>query len=158
LVQTMHNPGMSTLPGSAGNSGVMGASLGSSSSPAAATSVPPVAPLQHHSGDQVNSIIPPSMHATGSSHGSQELDHRRNWMPKMDFPKFDGSDVRIWLDKCPAYFHLYSIPPDFRVTATSLHMIDRASNWFQTYKHSPGSHSWEHFVVAVSKEFEVNTH
>jgi hypothetical protein len=26
------------------------------------------------------------------------------------------------------------------------------------YKYSPGVHSWEHFVVAVSQEFEVNTH
>jgi hypothetical protein len=79
-------------------------------------------------------------------------------MPKIDFPKFDGSDVRVWLDKSSAYFHLYAIPPDFFVTAASLHMTDRASNWFQTYKHSQGAFSWEHFVVAVSREFEVNTH
>jgi hypothetical protein len=46
----------------------------------------------------------------------------------------------------------------FFVTAASLHMTDRASNWFQTYKHSQGAFSWEHFVVAVSREFEVNTH
>jgi hypothetical protein len=88
------------------------------------------------------------------------IDHdaRRTWIPKMDFPKFDGSDVRIWLDKCSAYFQLYSIPHDFRVIAASMHMVDNASHWFQTYKHSPGVHTWEHFVVAVSQEFEVNTH
>jgi hypothetical protein len=88
------------------------------------------------------------------------LDHdaRRTWISKMDFPKFDGSDVRIWLDKCSAYFQLYSILHDFRVIAASMHMLDKASHWFQTYKHSPGVHTWEHFVVAVSQEFEVNTH
>jgi N-acetylglucosamine-6-phosphate deacetylase len=53
---------------------------------------------------------------------------------------------------------LYAIPPDFRVTTSSLHMIDRASHWFQSYKHSPGNHTWEHFVVAISQEFEVGTH
>jgi hypothetical protein len=37
-------------------------------------------------------------------------------------------------------------------------MIDRAAHWFQSYKHSAGSHTWEHFVVAVSREFEMNTH
>jgi hypothetical protein len=79
-------------------------------------------------------------------------------MLKMDFPKFDGSDVRIWLDNCLTYFHLYATPPNFRVTTTSLHMIDRASHWFQSYKHSPCNHTWEHFVVAVSQEFEVDTH
>jgi hypothetical protein len=79
-------------------------------------------------------------------------------MPKMDFPRFDGSDVGIWLDKCSAYFQLYAIPHDFRVTTTSLHMVDKASHWFQSYKYLGGSHTWEHFVLAVSKEFEVNTH
>jgi hypothetical protein len=48
----------------------------------------------------------------------------------MEFPRFDGSDVRVWLDKCSAYFQLYSIPPDFRVMVASLHMVDRAVNWF----------------------------
>jgi hypothetical protein len=46
----------------------------------------------------------------------------------MDFPNFDGSDVRIWPNKCSTYFELYAIPPDFRVTLASLHKIDRASH------------------------------
>jgi hypothetical protein len=50
------------------------------------------------------------------------------------------------------------VPPDFRVTDASLYMIDKVSHWFQTYKHSAGSHIWEDFIVAVSREFEVNTH
>jgi hypothetical protein len=79
-------------------------------------------------------------------------------MPKMDFPQFDGSDVRIWLDKCAVYFQLYVIPLDFKVTATSLHMVDRVSHWYQNYKHYGGNHTWEHFVVVVSQAFEVNTH
>jgi hypothetical protein len=59
----------------------------------------------------------------------------------MDFLHFDGSDVRIWLDKCAAYFQLYAIPLDFRVIAVSLHMVDRASHWYQAYKHSAGVHT-----------------
>jgi hypothetical protein len=76
----------------------------------------------------------------------------------MVFPRFDGTDVRICLDMCSTYFHIYPVPPDFRVIVASMHMIDRAAHWFQSYKHSPGSHTWEHFVIAVSREFEVNTH
>jgi hypothetical protein len=90
--------------------------------------------------------------------GGRDSDHRRPWMLKMDFPVFDGSDVRVWLDKCASYFHLYGIPPDFWVKAASLHMVGRASHWFQSYIHAAGSHTWEHFVIAVSQEFEVNTH
>jgi hypothetical protein len=76
----------------------------------------------------------------------------------LDFSKFDGSNIRIWLDKCAAYFNLYSVPPHFRVTVASIHMVDKVAHWYQTYKHSPGSHTWEHLVVVVSREFEVNTH
>jgi hypothetical protein len=61
-------------------------------------------------------------------------DARRPWMPKMDFPMFDGTDVHIWLDKCLAYFALYQIPAAFRVSAASLHMTGVAAHWFQTYK------------------------
>jgi hypothetical protein len=77
---------------------------------------------------------------------------------KWIFPIFDASDVRVWLDKCASYFHLYGIPLDFRVKAASLHMIGRASHRFQSCTHSVNSHTWEHFVVAVLQEFEVNTH
>lgn len=31
-------------------------------------------------------------------------------MPKMDFPRFDGTDLQIWLNKCEAFFQLYHIP------------------------------------------------
>jgi hypothetical protein len=76
----------------------------------------------------------------------------------MDFPCFDGADVSAWLDKCLAYFHLYSIPLEFQVTAASLHMVDRASHWFQNYKNSAQAYDWGNFMAAVTQEFEINTH
>lgn len=39
--------------------------------------------------------------------GVEDLVPKRVWLPKMDFPVFEGSDVRIWLDKCKAYFSLF---------------------------------------------------
>jgi hypothetical protein len=50
----------------------------------------------------------------------------RSCLPKMDFPCFDGSDVRVWLDQCESYFTLYSIPGYFRVTVVSLHLSGKA--------------------------------
>ena len=34
---------------------------------------------------------------------------KKGWMPKMDFPKFDGTDVRIWIDTCNTSFQFYNI-------------------------------------------------
>jgi hypothetical protein len=83
---------------------------------------------------------------------------RRGWMPKMDFPRFDGTDPRIWIDKCIAYFALYQIPLAFKVPAASIHMSGSATHWFQTYKQSPGFQQWEHFVQSVVSEFAIDTH
>jgi pterin-4a-carbinolamine dehydratase len=58
-------------------------------------------------------------------------------------------------------FNIFSVilySTRFQVTAASMHMIDRVAHWYQSYKHSPGIHTYEHFVVAVSHEYDVNTH
>jgi hypothetical protein len=77
-------------------------------------------PMQHdgsrNSGNTSPTALPVHAHV-GPRTSGLELETRRHWMPKMEFPRFDGSDVLIWLDKCSAYFQLYQIPSDFRVAA-----------------------------------------
>jgi hypothetical protein len=34
---------------------------------------------------------------------------RRGWVPKMDFPKFNGSRPSVWNDQCLSLFHLYQV-------------------------------------------------
>ena len=79
-------------------------------------------------------------------------------MPKMDFPKFDGTDVRIWLDKCEAFFRLYHIPDNFRVTSASLYLTDNTAHWYQAFKQQSAFHTWEQFCAAMLQEFDVNIH
>jgi hypothetical protein len=31
-------------------------------------------------------------------------------LPKMYFPKFDGSHPKIWIDNCKNYFSIYAMP------------------------------------------------
>lgn len=79
-------------------------------------------------------------------------------MSEMDFPQFDGSDVRIWLDKWKAFFQLYSIPDCFKVTSASLYLSDHAAHWYQTVKQSGEFQSWEKFCAAIIQEFDVNVY
>lgn len=76
----------------------------------------------------------------------------------MDFPKFQGSDVRIWLDGCEAYFSFYDIPEVFKVTSTTIHMSGDAANWYHTYKLSHHWPSWSEFKTAFNAEFYSNVH
>lgn len=49
-------------------------------------------------------------------------------MPKLNFPLFDGTDPRIWLDDCLSYFDMYKLPEGMWITSATLHMRDNASN------------------------------
>ena len=82
----------------------------------------------------------------------------RTWLPRMDFPVFEGSDARVWIDKCESYFALYQIPVNLHVTSASLHMRDRAAHWFQSHKAMVGVLDWDQFKLAVCEEFEQHTH
>ena len=76
----------------------------------------------------------------------------------MDFPRFEGEDVRIWLDGCEAYFSLYAIPEEFKVTSATLHLSGDAANWVHAYKALHQRPCWNEFRMAVMQEFDVNVH
>lgn len=82
---------------------------------------------------------------------------RRNWMPKMDFPKFDGTDARVWVDNCETYFNLYQITEGFKVSAASLNMVGDAAHWYQAWKREVGWHTWDQLQEAIFAEFEIHT-
>lgn len=74
----------------------------------------------------------------------------------MDFPKFDGTGVRVWIDNCETYFAFYQIAEGFMVSATALHLVGDAANWYQVWKLEVGWHDWTMLKMAIAGEFEVN--
>ncbi|KAK1648872.1 hypothetical protein QYE76_066677 [Lolium multiflorum] len=100
-----------------------------------------------------------SKHRDDTSNTSRDgSSSKKPWMPKMDFPRFSGTDARIWLDGCVSYFLLYDIPDSFRVTSATLHMTGDAAHWFHSYKLDHDWPSWLQFRQAVLQEFDVNVH
>lgn len=85
-----------------------------------------------------------------------EFAPRRQWSPKMDFPKFSGSDVRVWLDNCETFFLFYQIADGYKVSAAVLNMSGDAANWYQEWKFEQGWHDWPMLKAALLGEFEVN--
>uniref|UniRef100_A0A803N696 Uncharacterized protein n=1 Tax=Chenopodium quinoa TaxID=63459 RepID=A0A803N696_CHEQI len=53
---------------------------------------------------------------------------KMGYIPKLEFPKFDGSNPRVWIKKRCKYFTLCKIPDDQKVDLASLNMIDKAEN------------------------------
>jgi hypothetical protein len=58
-------------------------------------------------------------------HDSYTLPHHT--IPKMQFPVFDGSNPKIWIDKCNNYFNIYKINDPLKVKATVMHLHDNAA-------------------------------
>uniref|UniRef100_A0A803N6B6 Uncharacterized protein n=1 Tax=Chenopodium quinoa TaxID=63459 RepID=A0A803N6B6_CHEQI len=46
------------------------------------------------------------------------------YVPKLEFPKFDGMNGRMWIKKCNKYFKLCKICDEQKVDLASLNMID----------------------------------
>lgn len=74
----------------------------------------------------------------------------------MDFPKFDGSGVKVWIDNCETYFAFYQIAEDFLVSAASLNLVGDVANWYQAWKLEVGWHNWEMLKTAIAGEFDVH--
>nr|AAP54660.2 retrotransposon protein, putative, unclassified [Oryza sativa Japonica Group] len=125
--------------------GILGSPSGISQVSASGSATPP--PL--------NPPVPPVLDGVDLGRGFGDGIYRRHQpLPKMDFPRFDGSDVRIWLNMCETYFDMYQITQNFKVSAVVLHMSGNAAQWYHSYKLVNEVNSWDQFRMAVATEFE----
>jgi hypothetical protein len=110
--------------------------------------------------------------ATGSgpSHRRHRGSHRhhrphndRNSMPhhaipKMQFPFFDGTQPKIWLDKCTRYFKIYNMEKKLWVEAASLHLQENAAKWWQVYQLQHPDVKWKKFAEDIQSKFGNDDH
>lgn len=78
-----------------------------------------------------------------------------NPLPKIDFPRFDGTNPRAWILKCQGYFNLIPNVPDHqRVVLASMHFEGRAAHWYQNISLKQVDFSWSQFLELISARFE----
>ncbi|KAK6160714.1 hypothetical protein DH2020_004095 [Rehmannia glutinosa] len=76
-------------------------------------------------------------------------------IPKLDFPRFDGSQARSWIHKCVGYFKLIpNIPDTQKVTLASMHFEGKAAQWQHSFYMRHGELTWKQFVEIISARFE----
>ncbi|KAL6196436.1 hypothetical protein ACLB2K_032051 [Fragaria x ananassa] len=54
---------------------------------------------------------------------------------KLDFAMFQGGDPTDWLNKAEQYFDFYQIPEDRKLAVATMHLADKASDRWFTFKH-----------------------
>ncbi|XP_026415875.1 uncharacterized protein LOC113311250 [Papaver somniferum] len=81
-----------------------------------------------------------------------------NYRPKIDFPRFDGTNPRTWIRKCKKYFFLHQMNDEQNVHMATLYLDGKADVWFQDYQIGKGILYWEDFIIDVCTRFQELGH
>ncbi|KAG2647139.1 hypothetical protein PVAP13_2KG562900 [Panicum virgatum] len=94
--------------------------------------------------------FPESSHRRDYDGSFQHKDYK---LPRLDFPKFDGSHPKIWKEKCEKYFSMFNVPSHLWANFATLHFKGNAELWLQTYEAQHDIDSWIELTIAVDTKF-----
>ncbi|KAH6817325.1 cactus-binding carboxy-terminal [Perilla frutescens var. frutescens] len=76
-------------------------------------------------------------------------------LSKIDFPRFDGMQPRVWILRCNSYFKMIpNIPDDQRIALATMNFEEKAALWYQSYSTKLTNLTWKQFVNVVAARFE----
>lgn len=74
----------------------------------------------------------------------------------IEFPHFEGANLRSWVYKCDQFFEVDNTPSNTKVKIASVHLDGKALQWHQSYMKSRITRdppTWEEYVRALSERF-----
>lgn len=71
---------------------------------------------------------------------------------KLDFPRFDGTEVLNWIFKVEQFFDYYSTPDNQRLTIAAVHLDKDVVPWYQMITRNNPFRSWGAFTRALELE------
>ena len=76
-----------------------------------------------------------------------ENNHSGNKIPKMNFPKFDGENPRLWITWCEDYFDLYSVKPAVWIKCAMMNFVNSSpvARWLQSLDPQVKKLPWKEF-------------
>ena len=82
-----------------------------------------------------DSSVPSKLHGTTSDliqahNRPPDLAHNPTGkLPKMNFPSFDGTDLRLWITCAEDYFQMYSVDPTVWIQCSRMQFTGPAKRW-----------------------------
>lgn len=73
--------------------------------------------------------------------------------PKLEFPKFDGSNPRLWMDHCAMYFEVYVVHPSLKTRFVVLNFVGTAKTWLHTAERKERVADWPTLCKLVMGRF-----
>jgi hypothetical protein len=72
---------------------------------------------------------------------------------KLEFPRFDGTNVHEWIFRAEQFFSYYDTPDHDRLTIASVHLDKDVVPWFQMVQRAHLFQSWLEFTRALELDF-----
>ena len=99
----------------------------------------------------------PSNRINGAHVGTRQNENQNRQfgrMSKMEFPRFNGDDVKGWIFRCRQFFCLDQVEDEMKVGIAAMHVYDKALVWHQQFIKRYGENSsWEVYEQQVLKRF-----
>lgn len=95
-----------------------------------------------------------SVHIANLVPGSHSHTCHAGSTPKMDFPKFDGVNPRLWCEQREVYFEIYGVSEAMKTRFATLNFIGSAALWLQTAQLRGRFQNWEAMHTAVCAHFD----
>lgn len=94
------------------------------------------------------------LHTHGGRNGGGVVANQYGRMSKIEFPRFNGDDVKSWLFRCKHFFKIDEVQEEMKVELAAMHLSDRALVWHQQFlkKYGDGC-PWEFYAEQVLKRF-----
>ncbi|KAL5700099.1 hypothetical protein ACHQM5_025592 [Ranunculus cassubicifolius] len=73
--------------------------------------------------------------------------------PRIDFPPFDGTEVRVWVQKATRFFQLNPMPDRQTILLAALYFKGKDENWYQADTVGLEGLSWLEFTEQVKMRF-----
>ncbi|KAL5700703.1 hypothetical protein ACHQM5_026117 [Ranunculus cassubicifolius] len=124
--------------------------------PDSTPSAPPLTPGRLNLGATSllgSSPVPDSFRDTAAPMSIHQASTLAPKLPRVDFPKFNGSNVRSWLQKTQRFFILHPMDEQQKVLYASLYFSDAVDTWFQTDPLKFTSLGWKEFSLLVQQRF-----
>ncbi|PUZ77488.1 hypothetical protein GQ55_1G375700 [Panicum hallii var. hallii] len=75
-------------------------------------------------------------------------------VPKLEIPKFDGDNLRLWRDRCEMFFEVYSVGDNLKTRFAALNFKGVAASWLQTVERRGRVLDWDVLCQAVFDRFD----
>ena len=110
--------------------------------------------------DQMHQDMQRMRSGEGTSHGQNSNGRNGNGMAqygrmsKIEFPRFNGDDVKSWLFRCKHFFKIDDVQEDMKVELAAMHLSDRALVWHQQFLKNYGDGcDWNVYAEQALKRF-----